>query len=80
LLCYRQVLPDIQRLLAPRGLAVLELGQGQADAVTALAVQAGLDPVVVRQDLAGIPRALGLRMALPRKNHLAPRRRGVNFM
>lgn len=56
---YRRILPDLPRLLAPKGSAVLELGRGQEPAVAALAEAAGL--VVggpARRDLAGIPRAL----------------------
>ncbi len=58
---YRRILPDLPRLLAREGFAVLELGRGQEQAVAALALTAGL--VVggpARRDLAGIPRALVL--------------------
>lgn len=54
---YRLVLGALSCLLPPAGRAVLELGQGQADAVAALASAAGL-PTCVRTDLAGTPRAL----------------------
>lgn len=57
---YRALLPDVARLLAPGGLAVLELGAGQAPAVTALARRLGLAGDTV-PDLAGHPRALWLR-------------------
>jgi release factor glutamine methyltransferase len=50
-------------LLAPRGVAVLELGQGQQAAVEALARAAGLTPEACRADLGGVPRALVLRGA-----------------
>ena len=59
---YRRILPALPHLLAPGGVAVLELGQGQAEAVAALARAAGLI-ATTRADLAGIPRAL--RLALP---------------
>lgn len=59
---YRSAARDASRLLAPRGIAVLELGVGQGAAVTSLMEAAGFtvcDPP--RTDLAGIPRALTLR-------------------
>lgn len=58
---YRAILAQLPRLLAPGGLAVLELGQGQAEAVGALARAAGLGVLGCRNDLGGIPRALLLR-------------------
>jgi release factor glutamine methyltransferase len=57
---YRRILPDLPRLLAPGGLAVVELGAGQDAPVAALARAAGFAPTL-RADLAGIPRALLLR-------------------
>ncbi len=57
---YRALLPDVARLLAPGGLAVLELGAGQAPAVAALAAAAGLRGGT-RADLAGHARALWLQ-------------------
>ncbi len=39
---YRALAPEIGRLLAPRGIAVLEVGAGQAAAVRALMEGAGL--------------------------------------
>lgn len=56
--CYRALAPDIARLLAPGGLAVLEVGQGQADAVEAILAATGLKPASRRADLAGIDRAI----------------------
>ena len=61
---YRRLIPDLPRLLAPGGLAVLELGQGQASSVGRLATAAGLAGAA-RADLAGTPRALVLRPAVP---------------
>ena len=54
---YAALLPELTRLLAPSGAAVLELGHGQAGAVAGLAIRAGLT-ISIRADLAGIPRAL----------------------
>lgn len=60
---YRAILPDLPRLLAPGGIAVLELGFGQAESVASLARAAGLAEVELRQDLGGVPRAFALRAA-----------------
>jgi release factor glutamine methyltransferase len=61
LAAYRAVLAGLVGKLAAHGVAVLELGAGQAASVAALAVQAGLEIVAIRPDLAAIPRALVLR-------------------
>ncbi len=58
---YRALLPDIPRLLAPCGIAVLEIGIGQADQVRGIGEQAGLEWLEVRPDLADIPRAVIFR-------------------
>ena len=56
---YRALAADLPRLLAPNGVAVLELGAGQQAAVAALLAEGGLRPhVPARTDLAGVPRAL----------------------
>ncbi len=57
---YRAVIADLAPLLAPGGVAILELGVGQADAVTALAAARGLAVRALAPDLGGIPRALVL--------------------
>jgi len=53
---YRALAADARRLLAPGGLAALEVGEGQADAVAGLL--AGLGPVSIHPDLAGIDRVV----------------------
>jgi len=58
LAAYRRVVPELPRLLAPEGLAAVELGAGQADAVTAMAAAEGLESVACLADLAGIQRCL----------------------
>jgi len=58
LAAYRAILPQARRLLARGGALVLELGQGQAPAVLALAAAAGFTHLSVRNDLGGIARAL----------------------
>jgi release factor glutamine methyltransferase len=62
LACYRTIASRIGKLLAPGGLLALEIGAGQAGAVTAVFEAAGLTPAAPpRADLAGIPRALVFR-------------------
>jgi release factor glutamine methyltransferase len=58
---YRALAADARRLLPPEGALVVELGQGQLAAATALFVAAGLAPGAVRHDLSGIARALTVR-------------------
>jgi release factor glutamine methyltransferase len=60
---YRVLMPALPGLLAPGGVAILELGLGQAGPVAALANEAGLALVSIRQDLGGIARAAILRCA-----------------
>ena len=60
---YRRIIADLPRLLAARGVAVLELGAGQRAAVEALGRAAGLTPEACSADLGGVPRALVLRAA-----------------
>ena len=61
LAAYHAVLAALPALLAPGGVAILELGAGQAGAVTELAEAAGLRPGPARPDVAGIERALPVR-------------------
>jgi release factor glutamine methyltransferase len=61
LVCYRAIICDLPRLLVPGGVAVLELGAGQAAAVQDLGMAAGLDILGTRADLAGHDRALIVR-------------------
>ncbi|MCQ4162744.1 peptide chain release factor N(5)-glutamine methyltransferase [Roseomonas sp. GC11] len=57
---YRVITAALPRLLVPGGHAVLELGEGQGPAVSALAEAAGLAVRGLRADLGGIGRALVL--------------------
>jgi release factor glutamine methyltransferase len=54
---YRELAPQLPKLLNPSGLAAIEIGPDQAQAVTDLLVRDGLQAEVV-QDLAGRDRAL----------------------
>ena len=56
---YRVIAAEAGRLLAPGGRIIVELGAGQEAAVRALFTKAGLQVGAARNDLAGIPRALG---------------------
>lgn len=60
LAAYRHLVTALPVLLAPNGVAVLELGIGQHESVPALARAAGLRVLALRPDLGGIPRALVL--------------------
>ena len=57
---YRAILVDLPRLLREKGVAVLELGAGQAAAVAGLVGEAGFQ-AETRDDLGGIARAIILR-------------------
>jgi release factor glutamine methyltransferase len=59
--CYRAIIADLPRLLAPGGIAILELGAGQEGAVAEIARHAQV-PVngPARCDLSGHPRAMVL--------------------
>lgn len=60
---YRLILRELPRLLAPGGLAILELGAGQGEPVSALAQAEGLAVVGLKPDLGGIGRALILELS-----------------
>ena len=63
LACYRALISDARRLMAPTGHIVVELGIGQETAVAALFQAAGLETLPARTDLSGIARALPARVA-----------------
>lgn len=60
---YRVLIPQLPALLAPNGVALVEIGSTQADAVTAIAREAGFD-VRLHHDLGNRPRALELKILL----------------
>ena len=64
LAAYRHVIPDLSRLLSPDGIAVLELGIGQAAPVARIAGETGLS-AESRNDLLGIARVLVLSPPSP---------------
>ena len=75
LAAYRSIMAGLPGLLMPSGVAILELGAGQAAAVADLARECGLRPEAPRRDLAGIERALPIRPGR-KKTFGEPGRRG----
>jgi release factor glutamine methyltransferase len=57
---YRALGPEIGRLLAARGVAVVEVGAGHANDATGIMAQAGLALRTTRHDLSGVDRCLVL--------------------
>jgi release factor glutamine methyltransferase len=68
LAAYRSIVGELPNLLAPCGVAILELGQGQAESVGAIAAACGFGPPALRQDLGGVARAMTLRAAPAKKS------------
>ena len=62
---YHALVPQLPALLEPGGVAVLEIGASQFEAVADLAAKAGFNGEL-RRDLAGRPRAVILRLGLGR--------------
>jgi release factor glutamine methyltransferase len=61
---YRRIAPRLRKVLRPGGVALFEIGPGQADAVQHLLVEAGLAAEggqCLWRDLAGRPRVVGAR-------------------
>ena len=58
---YERLAPAAETVLLPGGHLVVEIGQGQAEAVSAIAARAGLTVTRVIPDLQGIPRTLVAR-------------------
>ena len=63
LVAYRAIIAVLPRIMHTTGLCVLELGIGQARAVSELAEAAGLSQKALRADLGGVERALALAWA-----------------
>ena len=55
---YRAILADLPRILAPGGVVVFEVGQGQALSVAELCEAAGLTVETIRRDLGGVSRCV----------------------
>jgi release factor glutamine methyltransferase len=69
------VLDGLPALLAPGGVAVLELGQGQRQAVAGLAEARDFSVHACREDLGGVKRALVVGWLGAKKPFGAPARR-----
>lgn len=63
LAAYRALIPAAATALKPGGRIILEVGQGQAEAVAALLAGAGFVEVGIKADLAGIDRVVHARRA-----------------
>lgn len=63
---YRVLVPQLPALLTPAGVALIEIGATQADAVSAIAASAGF-AAALQHDLAGRPRVLMCKLALGNK-------------
>ena len=60
---YRDIAPDLARLIAPGGFAVIEVGFGQAGAAAEIMLAQGLDETARHRDFAGIERCLVMARA-----------------
>lgn len=60
---YRALATGLPRVLAASGMAVIEIGAGQAENVTSLLRQGGLEPWLRRADLSGITRCIVARQS-----------------
>jgi release factor glutamine methyltransferase len=74
LAAYRALVPEAMARLAPGGRVLVEVGAGQAEAVAAIFVAAGLDGVAWHADLAGVPRVVAGRAAAAVVTEVACRR------
>ncbi len=59
---YRALAPRISAMLKPGGVALIEIGAGQASSVPALFGASGVNTERIVPDLAGIPRCLAVRV------------------
>ena len=63
--CYRQIVPDLNRLLAPGGAAFLEVGAGSAAYVTEMIHDYGFQDIEIKNDLAGVARYVRVNVGDP---------------
>lgn len=64
LAAYRAIIPQLGRLLAPRGAAFLEIGAGAAADVTELIRNHGFEHIEIKDDFAGVPRCVRVTMTI----------------
>ena len=55
---YRRIASESSRILRKRGLLLIELGYGEAEAVSGLLQSAGFTGISIRKDVRGIPRMM----------------------
>lgn len=60
LMCYRILAQEIKPFLAPQGLVIIEIGEGQKEDVETIFQEAGFKILFTLPDLAGIERAIGM--------------------
>ena len=53
---YRKLSDDIAKLLSPKGIAIIECGQGQSESVNKILKKAGLTQIDTNKDISGITR------------------------
>lgn len=66
---YRRISDESIRILKPCGILLLELGYGEADAVSALLTSAGFTGITVKKDFRGIARMI-LAVSPARRNYV----------
>ena len=62
---YRVLAPELARLLAPGGIAVVEFGSGMGDGVGGLMRAVGMTTIERSRDLAGIERCAAYGLSPP---------------
>ena len=66
---YRRIASGSAEILRPEGILLLELGYGEADAVSGLLASAGFTGIKVRKDFSGLDRMV-LAVCLARRNYV----------
>jgi len=61
---YRAIVPQLGRLLAPRGAAFLEIGAGASADVTKLIRNHSFEHIEIKDDFAGVPRCVRIVMTI----------------
>lgn len=75
--CYRALAPWIGKVLAPHGRAFVEIGTGQAEAVSGIFREHGLEANRVHNDLAGRPRVVEAQRFFGKSPHKSEKRVGM---
>ena len=75
--CYRALAPWIGKVLAPHGRAFVEIGTGQAEAVSGIFRDHGLEATGVHNDLAGRPRVVEAQRFFGESPHKSEKKVGM---